>query len=104
MYSPYFIRPPCNSTRIVFTRTISDWNRLQQPIFLTRWVETFKAGVISIKYYSMKPIISFNLFLLSCAPFDIIFNFLLFEGGQYFVEIGVECVYARFVDGMTNFF
>jgi len=33
-----------------FSRTISDWNQLSQPIVVSRSVESFKAAVSSIKY------------------------------------------------------
>jgi hypothetical protein len=48
MHSSSFVIHPCKETKIVFSHSISDWNRLSQPIMTSRSVETFKAAVFSV--------------------------------------------------------
>jgi len=48
-----FHYPPCKTRqrkKNVFPRIISDWNRLSQPLVMSRAVETFMAAFTFIKY------------------------------------------------------
>jgi len=59
-----------------FLRTMSQWNRLRQPVVLNHSVEELKAAVSSTISEFMKLENSFTNFQLSCATSDIILNLL----------------------------
>ena len=79
MHSWSFIVPPCKTQQrqdSFSPRTISDSNRLQQPIVGSASVATINADVTSIKDLFMKRVNNFIIIQLSCASCDIIFSLL----------------------------